>query len=113
MRIPYRQQWLLRRTNRRLRRSDPHLAAMLGIFARLYAGEAIISREQAASPAARLWRRLIRLAVMVACTAAGVIACTRRTARRTARAWATICRQISKMTHTLLSPSPVAHPPVR
>ena len=86
---------------------------MLGIFTRLYAGEAIISREQAASPAARLWRRLIRLAVMVACTAAGVIACTGRTARRAARAWATIRRQMGKVTQALLGSSPVIHPPVR
>jgi hypothetical protein len=46
MTIPYRQHWLLRRMNRSLRRSDPHLAAMLAIFARLTVGEAIISQEQ-------------------------------------------------------------------
>lgn len=47
MRIPGRQHWLLRRMDRRLRRSDPHLAVMLAIFARLSAAEAISSREQA------------------------------------------------------------------
>jgi hypothetical protein len=46
MTIPYRQQWVLRRIGRRLRRSDPHMAAMLAIFARLYVGEVILSAEQ-------------------------------------------------------------------
>jgi hypothetical protein len=46
MRIPYREHWLLRRAARGLCRSDPHLAAMLAIFARLYVSEAIISAEQ-------------------------------------------------------------------
>jgi len=36
----------LRRIDRSLRRADPHLAAMLAIFARLYAAEAILSQEQ-------------------------------------------------------------------
>lgn len=36
----------LRGIKRGLRRLDPHLAAMLAMFARLCAGEAIISREQ-------------------------------------------------------------------
>ncbi len=42
MRITYR----LHRIDRALRRADPHLAAMLAIFARLYAAEEIISEEQ-------------------------------------------------------------------
>ena len=58
MRFPYRRQWLLRRMNRSLSRSDPHLAAMLAIFARLTAGEAITSKEQSTSPGARAWRGL-------------------------------------------------------
>lgn len=113
MRIPYRQHWLLQRTDRRLRRSDPHLAAMLAIFARLYAGEAVVSREQATSPAASLWRRLIVLAVMVACAAAGVIAGLARAGCHAARAWVAIRCRIGRMTRTFLSSSPVTHPPVR
>jgi hypothetical protein len=42
--------------NRSLRRSHPHLAAVLAIFARLNVGEAITSVEQAASPGVRAWR---------------------------------------------------------
>ena len=61
MRFPYRQQWLLRRMNRSLCRSDPHLAAMLAIFARLTASEAITSQEQATTPGARARRGLIWL----------------------------------------------------
>lgn len=61
MRIPYRQHWLLRRMDRRLRRSDPHMAAMLAIFARLSAGEPMTSREQAHSDS-RLRRGLAWLA---------------------------------------------------
>jgi hypothetical protein len=44
--IPGRRRWVLWRLERGLRRSDPHLAAMLAIFARLTVGEAIASREQ-------------------------------------------------------------------
>jgi hypothetical protein len=37
---------MLRRMDRRLCRSDRHLAAMLAIFTRLYASEPIVSAEQ-------------------------------------------------------------------
>lgn len=47
MRVSYYQRWLLWRMSRRVCRSDPHLAAMLTIFARLYAAETISSVEQA------------------------------------------------------------------
>jgi hypothetical protein len=39
--------WRLRAIERGLRRSEPHLAAMLALFAKLNAGEVIVSREQA------------------------------------------------------------------
>ena len=41
MMIPGRRRWVLWQMGCGLRRSDPHLAAMLAIFARLTAGEAI------------------------------------------------------------------------
>lgn len=47
MRIPCRQRGLLRHMDRTLSRSDPHLAAMLALFARLYGSETITSPEQA------------------------------------------------------------------
>lgn len=44
--IPGRRRWVLWHMGCGLRRSDPHLAAMLAIFAGLTAGEAIDSIEQ-------------------------------------------------------------------
>jgi hypothetical protein len=49
----YSQRRRLRRMDRWMSRSDPHLAAMLAIFTRLAAGEAIGSIEQAGSGGAR------------------------------------------------------------
>ena len=46
MQIPYRPQRRLRRIEHTLRRSDPRLAAMLGIFAQLYVSELLTSPEQ-------------------------------------------------------------------
>lgn len=46
MQTTYRQQRRLWRIERTLRRSDPRLAAMLGIFAELYASELLTSPEQ-------------------------------------------------------------------
>jgi hypothetical protein len=46
MRVPYHQNRMLRRMDRRLCRSDRHLATMLAIFTRLYASEPIVSAEQ-------------------------------------------------------------------
>lgn len=54
----FRQFRQLRAIERQLRRSDPGMAAMLAIFARLNAGEAIISREQE-RPAAIQVRRVL------------------------------------------------------
>jgi 3-methyladenine DNA glycosylase AlkC len=49
MSLPYRQQRRLRRLDHALRLSDPHLAAMLTIFARISAGENLPAREQVRS----------------------------------------------------------------
>lgn len=62
MTIPYRQHRVMRHIERELRRSDPHLAAMLVIFARLTAGEAITSNEQACRPGSWIRRGLDWLA---------------------------------------------------
>ena len=61
MRVRYVQQWRLRRINRRMSRSDPHLAAMLAIFARLAAGEPIASIEQAGFRHTGAWYNLGRM----------------------------------------------------
>ena len=57
----YVQRWRLRRINRRMSRSDPHLAAMLTIFARLSAGEPITSIEQARFRHTGAWYNLCRM----------------------------------------------------
>jgi hypothetical protein len=46
MTLPYRQERHLRRADHALRRSDPDLASMLSIFARLTAAEGMPAREQ-------------------------------------------------------------------
>ena len=46
MTLPYREERLLRRVDHALRRSDPDLASLLSIFARLNAAEAMPARER-------------------------------------------------------------------
>ena len=58
MRVSYAQRWRLRQMGRSMSRSDPHLTAMLMIFARLTAGEAIASIEQTGFRHTRAWRNL-------------------------------------------------------
>jgi hypothetical protein len=62
MQLPYRQQRLLRRIEHTLRRSDPELAAMLAVFARLHADEVLVSPEQPVGV-----RVLARLLGAIAC----------------------------------------------
>ena len=61
MSVSYVQHWRLRRMDRWMARSDPHLAAMLGIFARLAAGEPIASIEQAGFRRTCAWHDLGRM----------------------------------------------------
>jgi hypothetical protein len=96
MRIPYRQHWLLRRMNRSLCRSDPHLAAMLAIFARLNAGEVISSREQESPLGISVIRSLGWLGKITAGVAAGLIACGHWMPRRAASARATVRRRFGQ-----------------
>ena len=69
MRFPFGQSWQLRVIERGLRRSGPHLAVMLAIFARLNAGEAIVSREQARRPGD--WGVLLLAVLAGLCARAG------------------------------------------
>jgi hypothetical protein len=102
MKISCRQHRALRHMNRSLRRSDPHLAAMLAMFARLYAGEAMVSTEQTAVLAVRIWRRLacIATAAFLATAYTALFHGTRRVHHQLVRVCAGIQRQ---------SPSRVAH----
>lgn len=59
--VSYTRHWRLRRMDRWMSRSDPHLAAMLAIFARLTAGEAIASIEQAGFRRTCAWYSLSRV----------------------------------------------------
>jgi hypothetical protein len=113
MRIPYRERWLLRRLNRSLRQSDPHLAAMLAIFARLHAGEVITSVEQAMSPDARACRGLAWLAVSAARLAAVLMAGAGRILVGVARACATAGRRFSRAAWAALGISSPAGPALR
>ena len=58
--LPYRQGRLLRRVDRALRRSDPDLASMLSIFARLTAAESMPAQEQL-RPRRLTWARRVLL----------------------------------------------------
>lgn len=59
MTLPRRQERLARRADRALCRSDPHLASMLSIFARLTAAERMPAREQLRPPPAGAWQVLL------------------------------------------------------
>ena len=59
MTLPYRQRRLLRRADRALRRSDPDLASMLSIFARLTAAERMPAREQLRPRPRLAWARRV------------------------------------------------------
>jgi hypothetical protein len=85
--VSYTQHRRLRRMDRWMSRSDPHLAAMLAIFARLNAGEAIASIEQARFRHTRPWGNLVRMGAALWL----LISCVRRaigwTAKAVARPW--------------------------
>jgi hypothetical protein len=59
MALPYRQERLLRRTDRALRQSDPDLASMLSIFARITASERLPAWEQLRPKLTWAWRILL------------------------------------------------------
>lgn len=82
----------LRAIERELCRSEPHLAAMLAIFAALTAGEPIISREQARPAAARMRRVLAALAGAIAGVAVAARWVSGRMMRPCAAAWRWLSR---------------------
>src|SRR3984957_2110872 len=59
MTLPYREERLLRRVDQALRRSDPDLASLLSIFARLNAAEAMPARERLRPQPSWAWRGLL------------------------------------------------------
>jgi hypothetical protein len=59
MTLPYRQERLLRRTDRALCESDPDLAAMLSIFARITAADGLPAWEQLRPGLTWIWGVLL------------------------------------------------------
>jgi hypothetical protein len=59
MTLPYRQERLLRRTDRALSGSDPDLATMLSIFAQITAAERLPAWEQLRPGLTRAWSVLL------------------------------------------------------
>jgi hypothetical protein len=90
---------------------DPHLAAMLVIFARLTAGEAIDSREQAG--ALSDWARcgVARLGRVMAVTVACRRACVRWVLRRLRCAWITARWRLGRSVHNAVGFPPAAGKP--
>jgi hypothetical protein len=103
MRLPLRHSWQLRRIERGLRRSEPHLAAMLTIFARLSAGEPATGCEQLPGSVGRL--RMILTAVAGAVTTMAVV--TGRALRAGASRCAAAAR-LGRPARTPLSPAGAA-----
>jgi hypothetical protein len=67
MTLPHRQERLLRRADRALCQSDPDLASMLSIFARLSAAERMPAREQLRPRTRLTWvRRVLQRPVAAA-----------------------------------------------
>lgn len=89
----------LRGIERELHRSEPHMTAMLAIFAKLYAGETIISCEQE-RPAA-IWERSV-LAVLAA-TIADFAGAGRWVISRIACGCAATCRRLSRAARVRLA----------
>jgi hypothetical protein len=85
MSLPYRQERLLRRADRALCRSDPDLASMLSIFARVTADEKMPGREQLRPQLTWPWRVLLwpvgGAACLVVFAAGGGSSAARRAAR--------------------------------
>lgn len=66
-----RQQRILKRTDRALRRSDPALAAKLSIFARLNAQDEMPALEQSSTGPDRRWRAVLWTLMRAAAFVAG------------------------------------------
>lgn len=108
----YRQRWLLRRMECGLCRSDPHMAGMLAIFARLTAGEAITSAEQT-QRGTRLRRGLACLAGVLVSVTAWVADCACRVSHCIATAWTVARRRLGRGIRTALGPQAEASQPLR
>jgi hypothetical protein len=91
MSLPGRQRRRLRRIDAAVCRSDPHLASMLSIFARLTAGEAMPGREQLRAPPPGRARAALAAAAVAA---ASLIARAAGVCRRGLRRAAAVCTAV-------------------
>jgi len=111
MTLPGRQERLLRRVDRALCRSDPHLASMLSVFARLTAAERMPARERLRPPPARarhvLLRPLAAAVIVVVFAAGGGASAVRRAA--------TACMRCAQRVRgvRMVSPAAAAQPAAR
>jgi hypothetical protein len=96
---------------RALCRSDPHLAAMLAIFTKLTAGEAITSWDHPGHAHGRMRRALARLRSVTTVLAARLSACVRWMRRRAAIAWVVVRCRCSRQVWTAVNPSAVPRDP--
>jgi sugar phosphate permease len=108
MSIPYRERRLLRHRARALRAADPHLAAMLAVFAQITAAEALPAAEQIR----RRWPRLQTAAAAVAGNAMLLFRAAARGVRRAAAGCASgldaFCRRLAGAGTTRRPPAPTA-----
>ena len=92
MSLPYRQQHLLRQISRTLHASDPHLSAMLAIFAALTADERMPTRERIRHRLPRPVRALACAAWAAVCLIGRAIMACGRTVRHAAGRGFAACR---------------------
>jgi hypothetical protein len=101
MSLSYHQEHQLSRVGARVRRSDPHLAAMLGVFGRLYADDGMPAWEQLAHEPtsqnrlrqAAAWSVAVLIAVVAAISVLLSKAVAVATARGDARARALVAKR--------------------
>lgn len=93
MTLDYRQERLLRRADHVLCQSDPDLASMLSIFARLTAAEAMPAREQLRPRRVWDWRVLLWPVAAVAFVAAFAVVFAAGGGTKAAMACGTACRR--------------------
>ena len=108
MTLPSRQERMLRSADRALCRSDPHLASMLSIFARLTAAERIPAQEQLRPPPAGAWHVLLRplaAAAFLVVFAAGAGASA---ARHVATVFSAASRRCARRVRGIRTASPAA-----
>jgi hypothetical protein len=112
MTLPYREARLLRRVDHALRRSDPDLASLLSIFARLSAAEAMPDRERLRPQPSWAWRVLLWPVAVVALLVAALaflVVFAAGGGRTAAMACAAApVRRVSELRATLATPTVMA-----